>query len=75
MDLHNELQLETTSIHWHGIRQKNTPFMDGVPYLTQCPVAPGHSFKYDFVVEQSGTYLWHSHSSKNFFFLFSSTLK
>ena len=34
----NQLAEETT-VHWHGIRVPNP--MDGVPYLTQPPIAPG----------------------------------
>ncbi|KAI6787768.1 hypothetical protein KC361_g9391, partial [Hortaea werneckii] len=30
----NELPVETT-IHWHGILQRGTPQMDGVPGVTQ----------------------------------------
>src|SRR3569623_1701386 len=30
---------EVASIHWHGLRVPNT--QDGVPYLTQQPIAPG----------------------------------
>lgn len=26
-----------TSIHWHGIRQYQTNWLDGVPGVTQCP--------------------------------------
>jgi FtsP/CotA-like multicopper oxidase with cupredoxin domain len=33
-----------TSLHWHGLLQKDTPWMDGVPSVTQCPIAPGSSF-------------------------------
>ncbi|HAU13330.1 MAG TPA: copper oxidase, partial [Gammaproteobacteria bacterium] len=33
---------EPTTIHWHGIRILNA--MDGVPYLTQPPIAPGADF-------------------------------
>ena len=32
----NELQLEAVSIHWHGMTQFNTYFMDGVHHITQC---------------------------------------
>jgi FtsP/CotA-like multicopper oxidase with cupredoxin domain len=35
---------EGTSLHWHGLLQKDTPWMDGVPSVTQCPIAPGSSF-------------------------------
>jgi FtsP/CotA-like multicopper oxidase with cupredoxin domain len=29
---------EPTSVHWHGVRLPNA--MDGVPGLTQAPIAP-----------------------------------
>ncbi|KAG1896329.1 uncharacterized protein F5891DRAFT_1247293 [Suillus fuscotomentosus] len=36
--------------------------MDGVSFITQCPIAPGHSFLYDFnATDQVGTYWYHSH--------------
>ncbi|CAI6335698.1 unnamed protein product [Periconia digitata] len=51
-----------TSIHWHGLYQNGTNFMDGTVGVTQCPIAPGHSFTYRFnVTGQSGTYWYHSH--------------
>lgn len=49
-----------TSIHWHGIRLRND--MDGVPPVTQQPIAPGTSFEYRFVAPDPGTYWYHSHS-------------
>ncbi|KAF9443529.1 multicopper oxidase [Macrolepiota fuliginosa MF-IS2] len=49
------------TIHWHGLFQRGTNFMDGVDGVTQCPVAPGNSFQYAFNVNQSGTYWYHSH--------------
>lgn len=30
-----------TSIHWHGIRQLNTNWMDGVSGVTECPIPVG----------------------------------
>ena len=48
-----------TSIHWHGLILPN--LMDGVPFVTQNPIAPGKSFRYDFPLRQSGTYWMHSH--------------
>ena len=29
-----------TSIHWHGMHQINTPWMDGVAMITQWPILP-----------------------------------
>ncbi|EGN97077.1 laccase [Serpula lacrymans var. lacrymans S7.3] len=54
--------LRSASIHWHGISQSHSNDMDGVAFVNQCPIAPGHSFMYNFTVpEQSGTYWYHSH--------------
>jgi FtsP/CotA-like multicopper oxidase with cupredoxin domain len=53
-----------TSIHWHGLYQNGTNWMDGTVGVTQCPIAPGYSFTYRFnVTGQSGTYHYHSHMS------------
>lgn len=54
----NQLKVPT-SIHWHGLILPN--LMDGVPFVTQNPIAPGKSFHYDFPLKQSGTYWMHSH--------------
>lgn len=51
-----------TAIHWHGIFQNGTNFMDGATGATQCPIPSGHSFQYKFTVDnQSGTYFYHGH--------------
>src|SRR5262249_39280553 len=39
---------EDTTVHHHGIRLPNA--MDGVPHLTQKPIAPGETFVYEFDV-------------------------
>jgi len=57
--VHNQLD-EETSIHWHGILLPNV--MDGVPFLTFPPIAPGATFTYAFDLRQSGTYWYHSHT-------------
>jgi FtsP/CotA-like multicopper oxidase with cupredoxin domain len=59
VDVTNNLNASTT-IHWHGIPIVNK--MDGVPGLTQPPIASGGTFSYDFKVPVSGTYWYHSHS-------------
>jgi FtsP/CotA-like multicopper oxidase with cupredoxin domain len=50
---------EPTTLHWHGVRLPNA--MDGVPQLTQAPVAPGASFDYRFVAPDAGTFWYHPH--------------
>ncbi|XP_071491136.1 uncharacterized protein [Diadema antillarum] len=53
---------EGASIHWHGFPQRNTPYMDGVSMVTQCPITEFTSFTYEMVAEHSGTHWWHGHS-------------
>ena len=62
VDVVNLLTTEETSIHWHGMHQNNTPWMDGVGYITQCPIQAGGSFRYIFKATPSGTFWYHSHS-------------
>lgn len=52
---------QSSTIHWHGVRVPNA--MDGVPGLTQTPVAPGESFDYVFEPPDAGTYWYHPHQS------------
>ena len=54
----NRLEEETT-VHWHGLRVPNA--MDGVPHLTQPPIAPGATFVYAFDLPDAGTYWYHPH--------------
>jgi len=53
---------EDSSIHWHGIILPTE--MDGVPGISEnfAGIKPGESFQYEFDVNQSGTYWYHSHS-------------
>jgi FtsP/CotA-like multicopper oxidase with cupredoxin domain len=57
---------EGLTIHWHGLLQKATPFMDGVPSVSQCPIAPGNTFTYKFQADQYGTTWYHSHYSAQY---------
>lgn len=50
-----------TGIHFHGIRQNFTNQNDGVPSLTQCPIAPGGSYTYTWKATQYGSSWYHSH--------------
>lgn len=58
VDVTNGLD-EPTTVHWHGLRLPNG--MDGVPELTQAPIAPGTSFSYEFKVQDAGTFWYHPH--------------
>ncbi|PLW48883.1 hypothetical protein PCASD_02822 [Puccinia coronata f. sp. avenae] len=57
----NQLNLPL-SMHWHGIYQRGSQWMDGPSGVTQCPLAPGTSFTYKFTVDQQfGTFWYHAH--------------
>jgi hypothetical protein len=51
----NKLQDNGTAIHFHGVRQLNSCGADGVPGITQCPIAPGAEFTYYFRATQFGS--------------------
>lgn len=61
-DITNLLAGEAISIHWHGMHQRNTPWMDGLGFITQCPISSGSSFRYIFKAYPPGTFWYHSHS-------------
>ncbi len=63
MHVTNHLLLEGTSIHWHGMLMKGTPFMDGPSYVSQCPIQPFNTFTYRFIASPAGTHWYHSHTS------------
>jgi FtsP/CotA-like multicopper oxidase with cupredoxin domain len=50
---------EETTVHWHGLAPPNA--MDGVPNLTQRPIAPDGSFTYEFDVPVAGSFMYHAH--------------
>lgn len=43
-----------------------TPWFDGVPGVSQCPIAPGSSFTHRFRATVYGTSWWHSHYSAQY---------
>jgi len=49
------------TVHWHGMLQKGTWKMDGVPGTTQPAIAPGETFTYKFTADPSGTMWYHCH--------------
>ncbi|KFY98451.1 hypothetical protein V500_01661, partial [Pseudogymnoascus sp. VKM F-4518 (FW-2643)] len=57
---------EGTTLHWHGLHQEKTPWFDGIPSVSQCPIAPGKSFTYTFQAGLYGTSWYHSHYSAQY---------
>ncbi|KAJ5609385.1 Multicopper oxidase type 2 [Penicillium herquei] len=62
VDVYNGLGNESTGVHWHGMHQNGTGVMDGPSGVTQCPIAPGQHMQYNFQINQTGTYWYHSHT-------------
>ena len=59
----NNMQSDGTTIHFHGMYQQRTPWMDGTAYVTQCLIPPRQSFTHRFKAKPSGTHWYHSHIS------------
>lgn len=59
----NNMKSNGTSVHWHGVRMLNNTQNDGVPGISQCPIAPGETYTYQFKCTQYGTSWYHSHFS------------
>lgn len=55
---------EATTIHWHGQHMKDFQYMDGVPFVTQCPILAKNNMTYEFIAATPGTHWWHSHQGK-----------
>ncbi len=53
---------EHTTVHWHGMLLPNG--MDGVGGLTQPHIKPGKTFVYEFVLQESGTFMYHPHADE-----------
>ena len=53
---------EVTTVHWHGILLPSG--MDGVSGLTQPPIAVGKTWMYEFVLQRSGTFMYHPHADE-----------
>jgi CopA family copper-resistance protein len=62
LDVTNNMAVDS-SIHWHGLILPSA--MDGVPGISNNfeGIKPGETFRYEFDVQQSGTYWYHSHSA------------
>ena len=53
-----------TAVHWHGQSLAGTPWADGVPGLTQCPVpavAGANTLVVEFTPDRAGTFWYHGH--------------
>ena len=55
----NNIFDDASVMHWHGMQQRGSPYMDGVVGVTQCPIsnAPGYNtMVYNFLPDRAGTF-------------------
>ncbi|XP_063531553.1 uncharacterized protein LOC134742375 [Cydia strobilella] len=63
VDVVHRAPAHALAMHWRGQPQKETPFMDGAPMLTQCPQPAYTTFQYKFRASEVGTHMYHAHSA------------
>jgi hypothetical protein len=68
VDVHNDITNpeEGTSIHWHGFLHEKTPWEDGAPGVTQCPIPSRSSYRYEFIASLYGSAWYHAHYSAQY---------
>ncbi|KAK4125200.1 multicopper oxidase [Parathielavia appendiculata] len=68
VDVHNNITgpEEGTAIHWHGFLQHETPWEDGAPGISQCPIPPRKSYRYEFIASLYGSSWYHAHYSAQY---------
>lgn len=68
VNVHNDINgpEEPTTLHWHGLNMPGTPWFDGVPITSQCPITPGNNITYRFRADEYGTSWYHSHVSAQY---------
>ncbi|XP_063975905.1 uncharacterized protein LOC135161864 isoform X2 [Diachasmimorpha longicaudata] len=62
IDVHNKAVGTGITIHWHGLYQQNYQHYDGVPFVTQCPISHGTTFRYKWRAHNWGTHFYHAHT-------------
>ncbi|XP_043518680.1 laccase-5-like [Frieseomelitta varia] len=65
VDVKNKIAEDGITIHWHGVFQKDYQYYDGVPFVTQCPIVAGSTFRYQFAANNPGTHFYHAHTGLN----------
>lgn len=60
-EVRNRMLTESVLMHWHGMHQVESPYMDGMDFVTQLPTVQANSFRYIFEAYPQGTHLYHSH--------------
>lgn len=59
VDVENHMEGMEVTLHWHGIFQRGSQYYDGVPFVTQCPIQQGNTFRYDKYIYPRSRILLH----------------
>ncbi|XP_015602372.1 laccase-5 isoform X1 [Cephus cinctus] len=62
IDVENHMEGMEVTLHWHGLWQRGSQYYDGVPFVTQCPIQEGTTFRYQWTAGNAGTHFWHAHT-------------
>uniref|UniRef100_A0A8D8T1Y9 Laccase-25 n=1 Tax=Cacopsylla melanoneura TaxID=428564 RepID=A0A8D8T1Y9_9HEMI len=60
IDIINHLPARSIAFHWHGQLVRETPSMDGIAMVTQCPVLSHTVYQYKLRAAQAGTHYYHA---------------
>ncbi|KAK6625524.1 hypothetical protein RUM43_005823 [Polyplax serrata] len=66
VDVVNRIPGQSFGVHWRGQAQAETPYMDGVPMITQCPISSLTTYQYKFRASHSGTHVWQVNTGDEF---------
>lgn len=64
VDVMNRVAGRSLTVHWRGQTLRETPHMDGVAMITQCPIIPYTTFQYKFRASEAGTHFWQFHPGR-----------
>lgn len=63
IEVTNKIPSQSLSIHFKGQHQEESPYMDGTPMITQCPINSYTTFQYKFRAVTRGTHMYQAYSS------------
>ncbi|GJQ69660.1 hypothetical protein Trydic_g18416 [Trypoxylus dichotomus] len=63
VEITNKLSSQSLAVHFRGQKQEDSPYMDGTPMITQCPINSYTTFQYKFRAVTAGTHFYSAYSS------------
>ncbi|XP_074656792.1 uncharacterized protein LOC141910001 [Tubulanus polymorphus] len=61
INVHNKMFSDSTTIHWHGLHSKSTPYFDGASFINMCPIPPSLIVTSPIMAAPYGTHWYHTH--------------